>query len=62
MSTVPETIAAVHMGMSVLGFSVITDECFPDALEPVQMADILAAADIAQPKMTKLIVGVLESL
>jgi len=62
MSTVPETIAAVHMGMNVLGFSVITDECFPDALEPVQMADILAAADIAQPKMTKIIVGVLESL
>jgi purine-nucleoside phosphorylase len=62
MSTVPEVIAAVHMGMEVLGFSVITDECFPDALEPVQMADILAAADIAQPKMTKIIVGVLESL
>lgn len=62
MSTVPEVIAATHMGMRVLGFSVITDECFPDALEPVKMADILAAADIAQPKMTKIIVGVLESL
>ena len=62
MSTVPEVISAVHSGMKVLGFSVITDECFPDALEPVQMADILAAADIAQPKMTKIIVGVLESL
>lgn len=62
MSTVPEVVAASHMGMKVLGFSVITDECFPDALEPVQMADILAAADIAQPKMTKIIIGVLESL
>lgn len=62
MSTVPEVIAAVHAGMKVLGFSVITDECFPDALEPVAMADILAAADVAQPKLTKIIVGVLESL
>lgn len=62
MSTVPEVIAAVHSGMKVLGFSVVTDECFPDALEAVQMADILAAADLAQPKMTKIIIGVLESL
>jgi purine-nucleoside phosphorylase len=62
MSTVPEVIAAVHCGMDVLGFSVITDECFPDALEPVEMKDILEAADIAQPKMTTIITGVLESL
>ncbi|TNE72324.1 purine-nucleoside phosphorylase [bacterium] len=62
MSTVPEVISAVHSGMKVLGFSVITDECFPDSLVPVSMAEILEAADIAQPKMTKIIVGVLESL
>lgn len=62
MSTVPEVIAAVHMGMNVLGISVITDECFPDALEPVKMADILAAADIAEPKMTRVFTGVLERL
>lgn len=62
MSTVPEVIAAVHMGMKVLGISVITDECFPDALEPVKMADILAAADLAEPKMTQVISGVLKSL
>lgn len=62
MSTVPEVIAAVHMGMNVLGISVITDECFPEALEPVKMADILAAADLAEPKMTQVIRGVLESL
>lgn len=62
MSTVPEVIAAVHMGMKVLGISVITDECFPEALEPVKMADILAAADLAEPKMTQVISGVLESL
>ena len=62
MSTVPEVIAAVHMGMKVLGMSVITDECFPDALKPVNMSEILEAADIAEPKMTKIMTGVLERL
>ncbi len=62
MSTVPEVIAAVHMGMKSLGMSAITDECFPDALEPVDMKQILEAANIAEPKMTKVIVGVLERL
>lgn len=62
MSTIPEVIAAVHMSMKVLGISVITDECFPDSLEPVVMADILAAADEAEPKMTQVITGVLERL
>lgn len=62
MSTVPEVIAAVHMQMDVLGISVITDECFPDALEPVNLEDILQAAAMAEPKMTKVIIGVLEKL
>ena len=62
MSTVPEVIAAVHMGMEVLGLSVITDECFPDTLQPVELSEILAAAAVAEPKMTRIIVGVLESL
>lgn len=62
MSTVPEVISAVHMGMDVLGISVITDECFPDALEPVNIEDILEAAAMAEPKMTKVIIRVLEKL
>lgn len=62
MSTVPEVIAAVHMNMEVLGISVITDECFPDALEPVDIEDVLEAAGMAEPKMTKVIIGVLEKL
>lgn len=62
MSTIPEVIAAVHMKMNVLGISVITDECFPDALEPVRMEDILAAADMAEPKMTQVMKGVLAKL
>jgi purine-nucleoside phosphorylase len=62
MSTVPEVITAVHMGMKVMGISVITDECFPDALKPVSMKEILEAADIAEPKMTSIITRVLENL
>lgn len=62
MSTVPEVIAAVHMNMKVLGISVITDECFPDSLKPVVMSEILQAADMAEPKMTRVMVGVLEQL
>lgn len=60
MSTVPEVIAAVHMGMEVLGISVITDECLPDALEPVSIEDVLEAAEMAEPKLTKVITGFLE--
>lgn len=62
MSTIPEVISAVHMGLEVLGISVITDECFPDALEPVSLDDVLEAAGMAEPKMTQVIVGVLERL
>ena len=62
MSTVPEVIAGVHMGMEVLGISAITDECLPDALEPVKIEDVLEAAAIAEPKMTRVIIRVLEKL
>jgi purine-nucleoside phosphorylase len=62
MSTVPEVIAAVHMNMEVLGISVITDECFPDALEPVSLDDVLEAAAMAEPQLTRVVVGVLERL
>ncbi|MCF6271328.1 MAG: purine-nucleoside phosphorylase [Melioribacteraceae bacterium] len=52
MSTVPENIVANHMGMKVFGISIITDECFPDSLKPIVLADILEAAKAAEPKMT----------
>ena len=44
MSTVPEVIAAVHGGMRVLGLSIITDQCLPDALEPASVEQIIATA------------------
>lgn len=62
MSTVPENIVAVHMGISVLGFSIITDECFPDALQPANVAEIIAVAGETEPKLTAIMKGVVERL
>ncbi len=59
MSTVPENIVARHMGMEVLGLSVVTDECFPDSLEAVKLEHVLAAAAQAEPIMTDLITDVI---
>jgi purine-nucleoside phosphorylase len=59
MSTVPEVIVAVQCGMRVLGLSAVTDLCLPDALQPVAIEDILAVAAQAEPKLRKLILGVL---
>ncbi|MEJ8801615.1 purine-nucleoside phosphorylase [Pontibacter sp. H249] len=55
MSTVPEVIAARHMGMPVFAVSVITDMGTPDRIKKVILADILEAAAIAEPRMTLLI-------
>jgi purine-nucleoside phosphorylase len=55
MSTVPENIVARHMGMDVLGVSIITDECFPDSLKAVTLEEVLAAAGEAEPKMAELL-------
>jgi purine-nucleoside phosphorylase len=62
MSTVPEVIAAVHAGMRVLGVSIITDQCLPDALEPATVERIIAVARAAEPNLSALICGVLERL
>jgi purine-nucleoside phosphorylase len=62
MSTVPEVIAARHMGMRVLGISIITDECFPDTLEEADIVKIIATANAAEPKLTAVVKGVLERL
>jgi purine-nucleoside phosphorylase len=54
MSTVPEVIVANHMGLPCCAISVLTDECDPDHLAPVSLAEILAAAAIAEPQLTLL--------
>jgi purine-nucleoside phosphorylase len=55
MSTVPEVIVAVHAGLKVLGISVITDMCLPDALEVASVEKILGVARSAEPKLQTLI-------
>ena len=55
MSTVPEVIAGVHMGMEILGVSVVTDVCDPDHLEPVDIKEIIKTANEAGPKLDRLI-------
>jgi purine-nucleoside phosphorylase len=62
MSTVPEVIVAVQGGMRVLGISIITDECLPDALEVADIRKIIATAGRAEPRLTALVRGVLERL
>lgn len=62
MSTVPEVIAAVQGGMRVLGLSIITDRCLPDALEPASLERIVAVAREAEPRLTALVRGVLARL
>ena len=60
MSTVPEVIVAIHGGMKVLGVSIITDQCLPDALEAASVEKIIAVAGRAEPNLTALVCGVLE--
>lgn len=62
MSTVPEAIVAVHAGMRVLGFSVVTDMCLPDHLEPVDLPRILATAAKAGPRLARILLGVVGRL
>ena len=53
MSTVPEVLATVHMGLPVFAISVITDKGYPvEAIEPVTVEDVIAVAKTAEPKMT----------
>jgi purine-nucleoside phosphorylase len=55
MSTVPEVIVGVHSRMRNLGFSVVTDMCLADALEPVSLPEIVATANAAEPKLRALV-------
>jgi purine-nucleoside phosphorylase len=62
MSTVPENIVAIHMGIRVLGMSIITDECFPDALQPANVEEIIAVASSTEPRLTAIMKGVVQRL
>ncbi|QDV33305.1 purine-nucleoside phosphorylase [Tautonia plasticadhaerens] len=62
MSTTSEVVVAVHSGMKVLGFSIVTDLCLPDALEPVVIEEIIAVANEAEGKLRRLVTRVIERL
>ena len=59
MSTVPEVIVAIHAGMRTLGLSIVTDMCLPDALALANIDEILATAAEAEPKLRKIVLGIL---
>ncbi len=54
MSTVPEVIAARHMGLPCFAASIITDACAPSKLSEANLAEIIEVATKAEPKLTQL--------
>ena len=62
MSTVPEVIVAVHQGMKVAGLSIVTDQCLPDALVPADIEHIIAIANAAEPRLTRLVAELVQQI
>ena len=55
MSTTPEVIVARHMDLRVIAIGVVTDECFPDTLQPVKIEEVMQAAAFAEPHLTTIL-------
>lgn len=62
MSTVPEVLAARHCGMEVFGVSIITDEGYHDVLPEVSLSDVIKAAAVAEPAMTRLFARLIDEI
>lgn len=62
MSTVPEVIVANHMSIPVFAISVLTDEGFPEDLQPTILEDIIQTANLAEPKMTLILSQLISAL
>ncbi|EAP88093.1 purine-nucleoside phosphorylase [Croceibacter atlanticus] len=62
MSTVPEIIVANHLNLPVAAVSVLTDECDPDNLKPVDISEIIAMAEKAEPHMITLFTELIKTL
>ena len=60
MSTVPEVIAANQMGLAVSAISVLTDDCDPDNLKPINIEDIISTVKAAEKDLVKLFRGLIE--
>ena len=62
MSMVPEVITARHMDMRVLAVTVVSDACIPEELKPATVEELLRVAADTEPKLTKLLHGVITRL
>jgi purine-nucleoside phosphorylase len=62
MSSVPETIVAVHAGMKVLAVSIVTDLCPADNLQPSNIKEIIETAERAEPKLRELVIEYLRRI
>ncbi|MEO6836951.1 MAG: purine-nucleoside phosphorylase [Ginsengibacter sp.] len=62
MSTVPEVIAANHVQLPCVAVSVVTDECDPDNLKPVSIAEIIEVAAKADKKLSLLFAETIKTL
>jgi purine-nucleoside phosphorylase len=62
MSTVPEIIVANHLGLKAAAISVLTDECDPNNLKPVNIGEIIAIAAKAEPQMITLFKALIKNL
>ena len=62
MSTVPEVIVANHMRLPVFAISVLTDEGFPETLQPVSLEEIVKTASEAEPRMTQILKEIIASI
>jgi len=62
MSTVPEVIVANHLNMQVAAISVLTDECDPNNLKPVNIKEIMAMAEVAEPQLVVLFKKIIAQL
>jgi len=62
MSTVPEIIVANHLQLRVAAVSVLTDECDPENLKPVDISEIIAMAAKAEPDMITLFKELIKTL
>ena len=62
MSTVPEVIVANHLQLPIVAVSVLTDECDPDDLQPINIQEIIEIAAATEPKMVKLFKELIDQL
>ena len=62
MSTVPEVIVANHLRLPIVAVSVLTDECDPDDLQPINIQEIIEIAGNTEPKMIQLFKELIKTL